>query len=118
MYIEKRDPWEAANTLCCSASRGKADLVSIQSQDENDHVESLFNYKDGLNAWLGGYLTSNGSYAWRDGSTFEYSNWATVEPNGGTPHSIMMYGRAGAQPGKWIAEPPTAGISGFVCAHT
>ena len=77
MYIEKRDPWEAANTLCCSASRGKADLVSIQSQDENDHVESLQLYKDGLNAWLGGYLTSNGSYAWRDGSTFEYSNWAS-----------------------------------------
>ncbi len=117
MFVEFNQTWEGANTLCGSASSGKATLVSIQSQDENDHVESLFNYKDGLIAWLGGYLTSTGSYAWLDGSTFEYSNWATGEPIGETPQSIMMYGRSGSQPGKWSAEPPAAGISGSVCAH-
>ena len=66
MFVEFNQTWEGAITLCGSASSGRATLVSIQSQDENDHVESLFNYKDGLNAWLGGYLT------WLDGSTFEY----------------------------------------------
>ena len=43
MFVEFNQTWEGANTLCGSASSGKATLVSIQSQDENDHVESLFN---------------------------------------------------------------------------
>ena len=91
--------------------------MTIQSQDENDYVQSLFNYKDGLNVWIGGYLTSTGAWAWKDGSVFNYSNWASGYPKGAAPRSIMMYGRAGSEPGKWIDEAPTTLVTGSVCSY-
>ena len=62
MFVEFQTSWEGANTLCGDASGGKATLTSINSQDENDHVESLFNYKNGLTAWIGGSTTSKGRF--------------------------------------------------------
>ena len=96
----------------------KATLVSIQSQEENDHVYSLFNYKNGLNAWIGGYEIGNtGAWAWQDGSVFDYSNWNTGEPNNVNPgESIYMYGRDGPQPGKWN-DANTNFKSGYVCSY-
>ena len=50
-------------------------------------------------------------------SSFDYSNWATIEPTGAAPQSIKMYGRAGLEPGKWTNEAPTTRIVGFVCSY-
>ena len=102
-------------------------LVSIHSQEENDFVESLFNHKDGLNAWIGGYSTpphceNNELYCkpwyWRDRSVFDYYNFARGSQ--WKPKSwnvFMMYGRAGSQPGKWINKDPNTQVTGFVCSH-
>ena len=130
LYLEVEKEW---NRTECSYWSSKSKLVSIHSQDENDYVESLFNYKSGLSAWTGGYLNpSTGAWAWIDGSAFDYSNWATGEPTGSAPKSIMMYGRAGPEPGKWNDEHPTAEctyepttdttecttkVAGFVCSY-
>ena len=96
---------------------GRATLVSIHSQEENDFVESLFNYKNGLNAWIGGYSSPTNS-KWHDGSVFDYSNWASDterKPIGFM--GIMMYGRAGSQPGKWINKDLNTRVTGLVCSH-
>jgi len=119
-FIEAKYTWKDANGLCGMSSRTKARLASIHSQEENDHVESLFNYKDGLNAWIGGYINSEGDWAWIDGSAWTgYTNFAKDEPNGLAPQSIMMYGRAGVEPFKWNDEPPTmAEFNGMVCSYS
>ena len=70
-----------------------------------------------VTAWIGGYKTSTGAWAWKDGSVFAYSNWASGEPNGAAPQSIMMYGRAGSEPGKWIGEYPITCVHGYVCSY-
>ena len=104
---------------------GRATLVSIHSQEENDFVESLFNYKNGLNAWIGGY-TSPANWNWQDGSVFDYTNWAagTEYKPIGFIDGIMMNGRAGSQPGnsleepgKWINKDPNTQVTGLVCAY-
>ena len=118
MFVEFSQTWEGANELCGSASSGRAVLTSIHSTEENDYVYSLFNYKSGLDAWLGGYLDSSGNWAWLDGSLFDVANWATGEPTGEAPLSIVMYGKTGAQPRAWTVEPPANKVIGSVCAHT
>ena len=90
--------------------------MSIHSQEENEFVESLFNYKDGLNAWIGGYSTL-ANWAWQDGSVFVYTNWARGTEWKPPSGFIMMYGRAGSQPGKWINKHPNTQVTGLVCAH-
>merc|ERR1719500_2465686 len=50
MNVEFTQTWQGANELCISASSGRATLTSIHSQEENEHVYSLFSYKAGLNA--------------------------------------------------------------------
>ena len=118
MNVEFTQTWQGANALCISASSGRATLTSIHSQEENEHVYSLFSYKAGLNAWLGGYLDSTGAWAWLDGSPFDYSNWATGAPNETAPQRIMMYGKTGSEPEKWNTEAPTNGVVDSVCSHT
>ena len=119
LYIETEQDWDEAKDGCSYWS-SKSQLVSIQSQEENDYVYSLFDYKNGLNAWLGGYLNPNtGAWAWLDGSTFDFPNWAPGEPVEPVEplEAIMMYGRAGPEPGEWAAEPPSTKIVGYVCSY-
>ena len=107
----------------CRSYNSKATLVSIHSRDENDHVYSLI-YQTGLNAWIGGYDTSTAhlqtstSWAWQDGSVFDYSNWANGDPNELIrPNGIYMRGRSELQPGRWDDFPPTGRKSGYICAY-
>ena len=122
MYVESLRTWTSADQLCRDSSRGKARLASIHDQMENNFVKSLFNYKNGLNAWIGGYLnTSERTWARIDGSEWTgLTNWGNEEPNGGvgTPQSIMMYGRTGSEPFKWSDANPLDKINGLLCSHT
>merc|ERR1719362_175735 len=116
-YIETPNDWDDDGENCRSL-HSKATLVSIQNQDENNHVYSLFNYKDGLNAWIGGYEIGNTKvWAWQDGSLFAYSNWASDEPNNvDGSEAIYMYGRTGPQPGRWNDAGTSVRI-GYVCSY-
>lgn len=79
-----------------------ANLVSIQSQDENDCiVSSLVNL--GLNTaadviWIGyNDETTEGTFAWYDQSPITYTNWASGEPNnsGGDEDCVQIYPNGG-----------------------
>lgn len=79
-----------------------ANLVSIQSQDENDCiVSSLVNL--GLNSaadviWIGyNDETTEGTFAWYDQSPITYTNWASGEPNntGGDEDCVQIYPNGG-----------------------
>ena len=120
MFVEAKYHWNNAIRHCRDSSEGKATLASIHSQEENNYIESLFDYKDGLNAWIGGYVNSDGNWAWIDGSAWTgYTNFAKNEPNGLPPQSIMMYGRAAEEPFKWNDEAPSmAEFNGLVCSYS
>ena len=97
-------------------------LDSIKSEQLTRPFEVLVSLLRGslvqrVTAWIGGYKTSTGAWAWKDGSVFAYSNWASGEPNGVAPQSIMMYGRGGSEAGRWNDEAPRTRITGYVCSY-
>ena len=119
-YVEATYDWEGANDLCAMMSAGKAVPASISSQAENDYVASLFDYKNGLDAWIGGTYLSSNMWAWVDGSSWTgYTNWNDGEPtNVATDDKIVMYGRSSIGPlGSWKAMDDSTRITGFVCEY-
>uniref|UniRef100_A0A1I7T6F6 C-type LECtin n=1 Tax=Caenorhabditis tropicalis TaxID=1561998 RepID=A0A1I7T6F6_9PELO len=75
------------------------DLVSIHSQQENDHVFSLFS--SGFNQiWIGAMTDgSNGKY-WSDGSYYDYSNYGDFTTGAGKC-STMQSTRGLFGDGQW-----------------
>ncbi|RWR99248.1 perlucin 5-like protein, partial [Dinothrombium tinctorium] len=66
-------------------------MLSIHSKDENDFIKSLID--SSTNYWLGAIQLSANvlSFAWSDGSDFNYSNWKPGQPNGnyGNAHDCV-----------------------------
>lgn len=83
-----------------------ANLVSIQSQAENDCVLSSLNnlgYTSNEVVWIGfNDETTEGTFVWYDQAPITYTNWAPGEPNnsGGNEDCVQIY-PAGANPGTW-----------------
>lgn len=80
-----------------------ANLVSIQSQDENDCIlSSLSNLNQTGVIWIGfSDEVSEGSFVWYDQSPITYTNWAPGEPNqSGNEDCVQIY-PTGANPGMW-----------------
>ena len=80
-----------------------ANLVSIQSQEENDCImSSLTNLSQTGVIWIGFSDEINeGSFVWYDQSPIVYTNWAPGEPNqAGNEDCVQIY-PTGANPGSW-----------------
>ena len=95
--------WQRAYDYC---RNNGAELVSIQSWSENEHVASLIPNIYAI--WIGG------SSKWHSG----YDNWNTGEPNnqGNVEEKIMMYGNGGKR-GKWNDERSSSNLRGIVCSY-
>jgi hypothetical protein len=76
-YVSNQETsWYNADSI--SSSLG-GHLVSINSQDENNLVQSFLNSE---NAWIGLNDTlMEGNWVWSSGEQFDYNNWADGEPN-------------------------------------
>lgn len=80
-----------------------ANLVSIQSQEENDCImSSLSNLNQTGVIWIGfSDEISEGSFVWYDQSPIVYTNWAAGEPNQtGNEDCVQIY-PTGSNPGSW-----------------
>ena len=74
-------------------------LATITSQEEQDFIQSYVltqSSDDSSHAWLGGYQptqTSGGAWEWITGETWNFTNWATGEPNFGSggEYYLMLY---------------------------
>eukprot|EP00092_Neocalanus_flemingeri_P025442 GFUD01027584.1.p1 GENE.GFUD01027584.1~~GFUD01027584.1.p1 ORF type:complete len:220 (-),score=33.53 GFUD01027584.1:291-950(-) len=67
-------------------------LATIESAGENGFIDGIATDK----AWIGGFRilpAVSPFWAWIDGYTFAYTNWATGEPNneGGNQNCVQMY---------------------------
>ena len=69
--------WSDALEFCHSViSNPTSTLASVPNKVINDFLVTLIDTQ----VWTGGHL-NNGSWAWTDGSSWEFTNWAKGEPS-------------------------------------
>merc|ERR1712117_359348 len=72
--------WAEAQTNCRNM---QGQLAAVHSEELNMMLAGL---TDGRNTWLGALRTGpdpfdNGSWIWMDGSSFDYDNWGSTQPD-------------------------------------
>jgi len=83
--------WHEAKAYCESI---RGHLTTITSQAEQDFIEGLIENQTKNIYWLGGTdEVHEGYWEWVTGEPFEYSNWASWEPDngGGVQHYLHLY---------------------------
>lgn len=120
--------WSEAEKYCIGLG---GHLVSINSSEEQQFIESLTEACPKNNIWIGGYL-SNNEWKWSDDSSFTYQNWDIDKPDNYKDNEFFLrYANAdlvfqtwSANKGKWddCAENASGDDSdaplssfGFVC---
>ncbi len=111
-------PWEEARDACEDSGYH---LATIDQDRENRSLaRALEDYGDHETYWIGyNDVAVDGDWVWEDGSPsrFEYWNWATGEPNGGTGENCaMMYVQFYDWHGRWNDESCTSGKR-YVCEY-
>ncbi|KAI4875418.1 hypothetical protein NFI96_032940, partial [Prochilodus magdalenae] len=86
--------WEEAEEDCMQY---EAHLASVHDGNENRFIKLLIKSQTGQNSptWIGGYNSPAvpSRWYWTDDSPFDYSQWATGEPDGsGNCLQINYYG--------------------------
>ena len=90
-YFSSYESWTDASSYCQNLG---GELASVTSSDINDFLTTLTEDP----AWVGGYK-NDGNWNWSDGSTFDYTNWAstpTQQPDnaGGDQDKIQINWRS------------------------
>jgi len=80
-----------------------ANLISIQSQAENDCVLNALNaIGESGTIWIGlNDVATEGTFVWYDQSPVGYTNWATGEPNQSGNEDCVQIFPGGSEPGRW-----------------
>lgn len=116
----------AAEEACVEDFGGH--LASIHSQAEDDFVSALVD-PDGvgdITGYIGGTADGgfndgpNASYAWTDGSDWDFANWrdSTGEPNGtGSPGAIQFWPNTNGDLSGWNDVPQADNVGGYVCKY-
>lgn len=80
MFCTDRTAWADAQTGCASYGY---QLASINDSDEQDWLNDTAYLVRSSRTWWIGYTdaASEGTWAWEDGSSSTWSNWASGEPN-------------------------------------
>ena len=91
-YVSSYESWTDASSYCQNLG---GELASVTSSDINDFLTTLTEDM----AWIGGYKDDEGNWNWSDGSTFDYTNWAstpTQQPDnaGGDQDKIQINWRS------------------------
>ena len=95
-----------------------ADLVVIESEDENQFVYNLLrNISDNLNGWIGLYRKDDNKFYWVDDRPEEanYRNWAHGEPNNYQNGENCVSPIVGDSKGRWNDVPCSIASYVAVC---
>ena len=95
--------WSQAKTKCEELG---GHLVTINSAEEQNYLITLTNLSIKKNMWIGAY-PENGFFHWITGEAFDYTNWASGEPNNvfNMQNAAMMYTKKASFPaGTWNDE--------------
>ena len=110
-FVDKTPTWDEALQECLSIG---ATLASITNKATNDFLLTI------ATKWsmVGGHHLTDGTWAWTDGSPWNFTNWAPGEPNNQNERWLWMGGPdAGGRAGKWNdgGQSWTAGTYGYIC---
>ncbi|XP_051997795.1 ladderlectin-like [Xyrauchen texanus] len=79
-FFSPQVDWITAEKNCQSRD---SNLAPVRSQVENEFLLSLVPVS--ARCWIGGHDgVKDGQWLWSDGTTFDYTNWCSNEPSGGT----------------------------------
>lgn len=103
--------------IICEAKGGH--LVTISNSGENNAVTSLAN---GVYTTLGGVRNTSGNFEWVTGETFNYTNWASGEPNNATAYGGGQYYMQLYPAGTWddcndLDSTKGAETQAFICEY-
>ena len=111
------DDWTDARDRCQSYTG--ANIASILSQDVHDALMSYITPQWTDDFFIGlNDRDSEGTYVWQKGETFQWTNWASGEPESivGTYDCALVEDDAGADQGKWKMYTCTfANVEGVLC---
>ncbi|CAB4029290.1 macrophage mannose receptor 1-like, partial [Paramuricea clavata] len=66
----------------CQRIGNNGHLVSIHSQSQQNFIRSLQRRRESIPMWIGlNDLGTEANYKWTDESTYNYSNWASGQPD-------------------------------------
>jgi hypothetical protein len=109
LILDSNISWTEANNMANAMS---GHLATLTSDAENSFVFSELAIGDNL-IWLGGFQPTgstepDGGWQWVTGETWDYTNWASGEPNNNTwgadENSLVFWGSNGAwndSPANW-----------------
>ena len=83
-YFSTYESWTDASSYCQNLG---GELASVTSSDINDFLTTLTEDM----AWIGGYKDTDGNWNWSDGSTFDYTNWYTDQPDNARGEQDKIY---------------------------
>lgn len=106
--VHQNMTWDEARRYC---EDNGGHLVTISGADELDEVLAQLPAEGLVSCWIGAYRTSDGSWAWVDGSEFSFASWASGEPNndGGTENYATLL----KVDGSWAMYDVPDDVSGF-----
>ena len=73
-HFSSEETWEDAQSYCQNLG---AELASVTTEGENDFLTTLTQER----AFVGGYKDDTDTWQWSDGSTWDYTNWSTGQPD-------------------------------------
>jgi hypothetical protein len=107
--------WNEANNYVKKISAGKAHLVTISSEEENnlvfDDISSqkiLWNmapWGSGVGPWIGLTRDSLHHWSWVTGEPLIYTSWEPGEPNGEYENRAVFAGRGASAPSRTLIGP-------------
>ena len=103
--------WTSAENYCIE--RG-AHLASIHSDEENDFLTPYA--RDAPFVFTGGQRTTENSFSWTDGKTFDYEHWEVGQPMDGYDCiGLMHYPGNHPSNGKWGVFPCDSPHDRYIC---
>ncbi len=104
-----RYTWTEAKTKCEEMG---GYLATITSLEEQTFIESINNQRK----WIGGYRDDDYNWYWVTGEVWDYTNWASGEPNNSS-NVISNERYAAVWPKQWndLANTNRSEQNGFIC---
>ena len=98
-FVAEKKSWQAAKIHCESITPTEkiGNLASVGDEATNMFLSMM---TSGEEAWIGGQQDDVGVWSWSDGRNFNFTAWATNQPNNGGGNQKFISTNFG-EDGKW-----------------